>query len=519
MKVPQPFTAIFLLVLLAFLGLLLVLLPGWIIQQYQVVSTFGDVWVYVYFGTIGSGAVLLLSITAVVFARLWKQSRGKRRQRADRRKNPSQLTATQKQQELTNNLAAVSDLQQDDAVTPEVQQELAEMLEKIETKDADQRLEIVAFGTISSGKSSLLNTLAGKEVFQTDLKGGTTVRRGEVDWPGRDQVTLVDTPGLEEIDGAVRIREAAAAAKDADLVLFVVDGPLRDSEFQLLDGLVDMEKRILVCLNKSDWYEKPDLQKLVGQIEEQIDGRVDGDDIVSVRSRPVLRSRVRVTADGREEAEQVEEPADISNLATRMLRVVSRDGSDLLLANLLLQSRGLIKEAQDRVQAALDDRAREIVDKYTWGAGGAAALSPLPVVDLIAGSALSAKMVVELSRVYRQSMDLESALQLLGQLGKNLIAILGVTAATPAVAAGVAALLKTVPGAGTIAGGVLQGIVQAVVTRWIGSVFIHYFKHEMTMGETGLAEVARNEWERITSIVELRKIVAEARGRFSGDKS
>ena len=152
------------------------------------------------------------------------------------------------------------------------------------------------------------------------------------------------------------------------------------------------------------------------------------------------------------------------------------------------------------------------------GAGGAAALSPLPIVDLIVGSALSAKMVVELARVYRQSMDLESAVQLLSQLGKNLIAILGVTAATPVVAAGVATLLKAIPGAGTIAGGVLQGVVQAVVTRWIGAVFTQYFKNEMTMGEAGLAEMARKEWERITSIVELRRLVAEARQRFSGGK-
>ena len=48
---------------------------------------------------------------------------------------------------------------------------------------------------------------------------------------------------------------SADAARDADLVLLVVDGPLRDSEFQLLQRLADMEKRVLLCLNKEDWYE------------------------------------------------------------------------------------------------------------------------------------------------------------------------------------------------------------------------------------------------------------------------
>jgi uncharacterized protein (DUF697 family) len=181
------------------------------------------------------------------------------------------------------------------------------------------------------------------------------------------------------------------------------------------------------------------------------------------------------------------------------------------LANLLLQSRGLYDDARKRVEAALDKRAWEIVDRYMWGAGGAAALSPLPIVDLAAGGAISIKMVVELARVYRQEMDLEAAVNLVGQLGKNLIGILGVSAATPAVTSAVASLLKTVPGAGTIAGGALQGLVQAVITRWIGAVFIVYFKNEMQQPEGGLASLARREWHRVTRADELRKLLKSAR--------
>ncbi len=144
--------------------------------------------------------------------------------------------------------------------------------------------------------------------------------------------------------------------------------------------------------------------------------------------------------------ELVDVPPDISALADRMMDVVRRDGRDLLLANLLLQSRGLVESARTSVQAALDKRAWELVDRYMWGAGGAAALSPLPLLDLAAGSAVSVKMVVELAKVYRQDVDFEVAVNLLGQLGKNLLGILGVTAATPAVTAAVASLLKTVPG-------------------------------------------------------------------------
>src|SRR5438477_703831 len=140
-------------------------------------------------------------------------------------------------------------------------------------------------------------------------------------------------------------------------------------------------------------------------------------------------------AGGEQQDEQVTVPADIGPLARRMLEVVKSGGRELLLANLLLRSRGMVEEAHRLVEAAIDSQAREIVDRYTWACGAAAALSPLPLLDLFASSALTVKMVLDLARVYRQEIDFEFAVNLLAQLGKNLIAILGVNAAAPAVAA------------------------------------------------------------------------------------
>jgi uncharacterized protein (DUF697 family) len=215
----------------------------------------------------------------------------------------------------------------------------------------------------------------------------------------------------------------------------------------------------------------------------------------------------------------VEVPPDIQSLAERMMAIVQRNGRDLLAANLLLQSRGLVDEAKDRVRLSLDRRAREIVDRYTWGAAGAAALSPLPVVDLAAGCAISTKMVLDLARVYHQDIDVDIAVNLLGQQGKNLVGVVGTSVATPMVASGIASLLKGVPGVGTLAGGMLQGLVQAVITRWIGAIFITYFKNEMREPPGGLAALARKEWERVTSVSELHQLVQTARRRFYNSSS
>jgi uncharacterized protein len=516
MQLSRPLNGFFLLVTLAALGLLLAWLPMQVVEQYHAVKEFGPFWIWVYFITVGLGAGLFLGTTGYVLWLLWYRGRKKQERRRQRDKNPSELSATERQFEYDENLAEVERVRSDPMVSDELKQQLRPLVNRLEEKREEQRLEIVAFGTISSGKSSLLNALAGRDVFATDLKGGTTVNRQEIPWPGIDRVVLVDTPGLAEVDAAEHISISAESARDADVVLVVVDGPLRESEHQLLKRLGEMEKKILICLNKEDWYTDRDKEELLGQIRRQAAPFTEHDDVMAVRSQATFRPRIRVTSTGDEIEERVEVPPDISPLARRMMNVVRREGPDILMANLLLQSRGLVEDARKKAQEAVDRRAWKIVERYTWGAGGAAALSPTPVLDLLAGSAITAKMVVDLAGVFRQDVDMNMAVQLLGQLGKNLIAILGVSAATPAVVAGVASMLKTVPGAGTIAGGVLQGVVQAIVTRWIGAVFIEYFRNEMQQPEGGFAALARRQWQHVTSLAELHRFVQEARMKLLG---
>ena len=151
-------------------------------------------------------------------------------------------------------------------------------------KRETQTLQIVAFGTISSGKSSLLNALAGRDVFRTEVSGGTTTARGEVPWPGMDRVILVDTPGLAEIRGEQRASQAAAAAREADIVLFVVDGPLKSYEVELLRSLTQMQKRLVICLNKEDWFDDASREKLLTQIAAQAGAALDRQDVVAVQS-------------------------------------------------------------------------------------------------------------------------------------------------------------------------------------------------------------------------------------------
>ena len=65
---------------------------------------------------------------------------------------------------------------------------------------------------------------------------------------------LIDTPGINEIDGEARERMAHEVSQRSDLVLFVIDGDMTDSEYSALQGLAREHRPLLLVLNKSDRY-------------------------------------------------------------------------------------------------------------------------------------------------------------------------------------------------------------------------------------------------------------------------
>ena len=203
----------------ACIGLALIVVPGWMISNYQAINALGTPFGLAYIIAISIGAILLLGSIGWTVWKLYGASLAKKLKRERRNLNPSDLSSSQKEFEIDENLRQIDDLRDRAGDNPELTAQLDPLVKEIEYKRKNQTLEIVAFGTISSGKSSLLNLLAGQEVFVTDIRGGTTVNRNTIPWPTNDKVTLVDTPGIGEVDGADHVAIAAESAKDADLVL------------------------------------------------------------------------------------------------------------------------------------------------------------------------------------------------------------------------------------------------------------------------------------------------------------
>jgi GTP-binding protein Era len=113
-------------------------------------------------------------------------------------------------------------------------------------------------GRPNVGKSTLLNALTGHKISIVSPKPQTTRHRvlGLVNLP-QAQIAFVDTPGLHRQEGRAlnraMNRAAAAAALDADLILYVVEALRFGDEDELaLQRAREANRPIIAVVNKVD---------------------------------------------------------------------------------------------------------------------------------------------------------------------------------------------------------------------------------------------------------------------------
>lgn len=117
-------------------------------------------------------------------------------------------------------------------------------------------INTVIVGKPNSGKSSLLNTLLGKErAIVTDIAGTTRdVIEEQIRLRGIS-LNMIDTAGIRNTDDVVEkigVDKAKEYADKADLVIYVVDAsiPLDSDDMKIIDMLFD--RNVIILLNKSD---------------------------------------------------------------------------------------------------------------------------------------------------------------------------------------------------------------------------------------------------------------------------
>lgn len=132
-------------------------------------------------------------------------------------------------------------------------------------------IKTVILGKPNAGKSSLMNVLLGEErAIVTEIAGTTRDTLEEHVYLQGISLNVVDTAGIrntEDVVEKIGVERALKAAKEGDLIIYVVDGsvPLDERDREIMKLIRD--KRSIILLNKSDLnlkVEKKVLEKLSG---------------------------------------------------------------------------------------------------------------------------------------------------------------------------------------------------------------------------------------------------------------
>ena len=360
-------------------------------------------------------------------------------------KNPEQhlVNANQQIQTLLTDTGVPS------AVRQELFQEFAEM-EAISEKLQHSEIHIAAFGRVGTGKSSLLNALLGRKVFSTSPLHGETrfQQRSHWDSVNSDHVVLIDTPGIDELEGEAREEMARSVARISDIVLMICEGDVTETEFEAIRSLTRRKRPLLLILNKSDRYSASELESLLEHLRERCAEYIEPANILTASADPRPEQLIRIDEAGNEHPAERPRQADINELKARLWNILEKEGKTLAALNAALFTTELDGRIADKIVLARKTVAEKIIGNYCLAKALVVAVNPVPVADLLAAAGTDVTMVIHLGNVYGFQLSRREASKLLLTISAQMLLLMGaywgvnmVSAAMKTISAGMSAAL------------------------------------------------------------------------------
>lgn len=422
---------------------------------------------------------------------LWQRLRGwlKPADAADASAPPSSVRANGAHAKVAESLRQLLD---DPTIPPSIRGELATDFTRIESMLARierDELHVAVFGRVSAGKSALGNALLGREAFTVGVLHGTTTtaEQASLDLYSLNEaahggLVLIDTPGINELDGEARERLAFEVAEVSDLVVFVADGDLTRDELDALKTLAATQRPLLLALNKADRYGDEERESLLTHLRQRVQGLVHDEDVIAVAAQPASRMVVNADAQGHERAHHQTRAPEVAALRERLLAIAQREGKTLSALNAGLYAGRLTDQVSARIAESRRALASRLIRHYCLAKGVAVALNPIPIADLLAAAGLDAAMVLQLSRVYGLPLSRAESGRLVAVISAQLAALMGAIWGMQLLASG----LKGVSaGLSVVVTAAAQGALGWYATVLIGRAAERYLVAGKSWGESG----------------------------------
>jgi uncharacterized protein len=314
-------------------------------------------------------------------------------------------------------------------------------------------LNLMVTGGKGVGKTTLINLLV------TSPKAESAITAPTLTYKETPALFAPDSPHLDLED-----------TLNYDLVLFLTNGDLTDTEWQTLAPLAQQQSTCLV-FNKQDQYEPIAAAKISAQLQQRVGGLLPPIAIVGVSAAPRRIKVVQEQGVGETQSWLESPDPDIASLTTKLQQVINQERQQLVLATTFRRVQSLQRRVIAQLHQGRCDRSQPIIEQYQWLAAATAFANPVPMLDLLATGAINAQLIMDLGQVHQQKISLAQAENAVGVLAELLIKLGVVEFSTQTIGH----LLKS-NALTYVAGGLIQGASAAYLTRVSGLSLIAYFQ-------------------------------------------
>lgn len=334
---------------------------------------------------------------------------------------------------------------------------LRENLAKLPLELARKEITVAVTGGKSVGKSTIIKVLKNTSIFP------------EMSLHFTETAALFSA--LSENSDVVTLSEI----QKSDVVLFLTNSDLTDSEFQVWEQLKTAKQPTLLVFNKQDQYQPSERATVLQSLKQRV-----GVNVVGTAACPVT-VKVRKHQEDGSFQEWIEQPMpDIQQLTQQLGAIIEQQGEQLVCNTTHRQVLLLKSQAKNCLNGLRCDHSVPIIEQYQWIAAAAAFANPVPGLDLLATAAINAQMVIDLGNIYQQKISWEQGQQIAKTMGSLMLKLGLVELSTKAVTG----ILKTNV-ATFVAGGMVEGVSAAYLTRVAGLSLIEYFQEQEIALESG----------------------------------
>jgi uncharacterized protein (DUF697 family) len=148
-------------------------------------------------------------------------------------------------------------------------------------------------------------------------------------------------------------------------------------------------------------------------------------------------------------------------------------------ATTLRQAEALRQRIQQDLNHVRRQRAMPLIDQLQWVAAAAAFANPVPTLDVLATVAINGQLIMDLGKIYGFTLSLEDAKAAATTLAELTVKLGLVEVSTQVLTAVLKGHFATY-----LAGGTVQGLSAAYLTRMAGLSLIDYFEQAALAGVT-----------------------------------